>query len=188
MFLLSGQKGRDAMRTDPTIGVRDQTVLEYRHPRLQRISPYFRCLEGLPDAAAQRPVRWTPLAASLAAVLMSLDIGCTLGVRCRDALACMGVAFTRRRRTGKTYNGLLKALVRQSPAVLAKLKADLRRQALSAMAKVRKVHGWTLLAVDRSKEDLPRKPDLEQGVGGAAHGKGPHALVPAGCEGRPARP
>ena len=78
-------------------------------------------MNGMADSGAQRGVRWTPLAASLAAILMTLDPGCPLNIRCEDALACIATNFRRRRCVGKTYNGLVKALQRQAAAVLPRL-------------------------------------------------------------------
>jgi hypothetical protein len=178
MFLWSGQKGRDAMQTDSRIG-RGGSTGGYRHPLLQRINPYFACLRGLADPTARRSVRWTPPAAALAAVLMAFDPGCTLTVRCRDALACLGLDFTRRRRVGKTCNGLLKALVRQAPAILPLLKSSLRQQAQAMWEKIPRVAGWVLLAVDGSKEDLPRTRSLEEHFGIADNGRCPQALITA---------
>lgn len=146
---------------------------------MARISGSLECLAGLADPKAKRSVRWTPLAASLAAVLMALDPGCTLGVRCEDTLGCMSKDFTRRRRVGKTYNGLLKALERQSDVVLPVLKADLCARVLRALEMVPKVSGWTLLAVDGSKEDLPRTRDHEKFFGIADNGVRPQAFVTA---------
>lgn len=134
------------------------------------------------DPAAKRSVRWTPLAASLAAILMTLDPGCSLGIRCEDALACMASAFRRRCRVGKTYNGLVKALQRQAAAVLPRLKADLRRQAQTWLKRIPRTAGWMLLAVDGSKEALPRTRDHEKEFGIADNGKGPQAFVTAVVE------
>ena len=143
------------------------------------MSGNLECLAGLADPKARRSVRWTPLAASLAAVLMALDPGCTLSVRCEDTLGCMTKDFTRRRRVGKTYNGLLKALERQSDVVLPLLKADLRTRVGRALEMVPKVCGWTLLAVDGSKDDLPRTRDHEKVFGIADNGACPQAFVTA---------
>ncbi len=176
MFLLSGQKGKDAMLTDSRIG-RGSFVPEYRHPLVQKITPYLRCLHGLKDPAAKRSVRWTPWAVGVVGVLMSLDYGCSLTTRFQDALACLGVDRRRVPRTGQTYNGLLKAMVRQAPMILPRLKADLREQARAALAYVPRVHGWTLLAVDGSKEDLPRTQALEKRFGIADNGHTPQALM-----------
>ena len=176
--LLSGQKGRDAVKTDRSIGSARSASL-YRHPLVARISGFLVSLEALADPVARRKVRWTPLAAGLAAVLMTLDPGCPLGVRCEDALACMGTDFIRRRRVGRTYNGLVKALQRQAPFILPVLKADLRRQARARLDRIPRTGGWTLLAVDGSKEDLPRTRDHEREFGIADNGKSPQAFVTA---------
>jgi len=108
---------------------------------------------------------------------MALDPGCSLGERCADALACMASEPQRRRRVGKSYNGLVKALERQAPHVLPRLKADLRRQALTRLELIPRTSSWSLLAVDGSKEDLPRTRDQEREFGIADNGKGPQALV-----------
>jgi hypothetical protein len=181
MFLLSGQKGRDAMKSDPSIDA-GAAALQYRHPLLQRVSPYLRSLQGWPDPAARRRVRWTPLAAGLAAVLMVLDTGCCLAVRCQDALAGLHEDFHHGRRVGRSYNGLLKALVRQAGTVLPRLKADLRAQARAALAHVPRMQGWILLAVDGSKVELPRTRSLEGRFGIADNGHSPQALITAVVE------
>jgi len=175
MFLLSGQKGKDAMHTDSAIG-QGYSVVKYRHPLLQKINPYLRSLHGMQDPVAKRRVRWTPHTAALAAILMVLDVGCSLTVRFQDALACLGVDL-RGSRLGRSYNGLLKALVRQSSTVLSTLKTDLRCQTRAALDYIPRVQGWTLLAVDGSKEDLPRTRSQEKHFGIADNGKGPQALV-----------
>lgn len=131
----------------------------------------------MPDPKAARVVRWTPLAASTAAVLMALNAGTTLAARCEDALDCMGLDFTRRNRVGRTYNGLLKALERQAAGVLPILRADLRRKCEVAMKSIPLVSGWLLLAVDGSKEDLPRTVDHEKEFGIGDNGVFPQAFV-----------
>ena len=176
MFLLSGQKGRDAMQTDSRIGG-GRIVSEYRHPLLRKITPYFRCLHGLQDPASTRRVRWTPLTVALTATLMALDVGCSLAVRFQDALACLGIERRGLRPAGKTYNGLLKAMVRQASRVLPRLTADLREQAQGRLPYVPRVQGWTLLAVDGSKLDLPRTRGLEKHFGIADNGHVPQALM-----------
>ena len=178
MFCLSGQKGRDAMRTDYRIGG-GTSALNYRHPLVSRISSFFACLEDMPDPAVKRRVRWTPLAAGTAAVLMALDQGCPLHVRFEDARACMAMDFARRRRVGGTYNGLVKALERQAGSVLPAVKADLRRQGQERLDRLVGAANWLLLAVDGSKEDLPRTEDHEKVFGIADNGTVPQAYVTA---------
>lgn len=164
------------MRTDSEIGG-GTSALNYRHPLVFRISQFLRSLKDLPDPVARRRVRWTPLAASQAAVLMALDRGCTLRTRFEDAHACMATDFTRQKRVGKTYNGLLKALERQAEAVLPVLKEDLRRQVHNRLSRLPKTRDWLLLAVDGSKEELPRTKDHEKSFGIADNGKVPQALL-----------
>jgi len=149
----------------------------YRHPLLESLSPYLSCLANVEDPSS-REVRWTPQAASTAAVLMALCNSGTLKVRCEEALLCLAQDVGGRR-LGKTYNGLIQALARQSETVLPVLKADLRRQTKKALARIEKTWGWTLLAVDGSKADLPRTLSHERHFGIADNGKSPQAFITA---------
>ena len=128
IFLLSGQKGRDAMNSDSTIGGGSSTR-KYRHSLISCISLFLQCLESVADPSAKRCVRWTPQAASTAAVLMALDADTTLDGNFQNAYACMKGDYRGRCRTGQTYNGLLKALERQKDTVLPIVKTELRAQA-----------------------------------------------------------
>ncbi len=129
------------------------------------------------DPVATRRVWWTPFTAAMAALLMVLDRGCSLRVRFEDARACMITDFAPGRRAGGTYNGLVKALERQADTVLPRLKADLRRQVQRRLSRLRKRSKRVLLAVDGSKEDLPRTQDHEDVFGIADNGKVPQALM-----------
>ena len=151
MFLLSGQKGRDAMQTGCRIGG-GASALGYRHPSLSRISLFLQCLAGMADPAARRHVRWTPHAASTAAVLMALDADGPLQGRFEHARACLEDG---RCRPGTTYNGLLKALERQQDRVLPIVKTQLRAQVRRRLTRIDPTNPWILLAVDGSKEELP---------------------------------
>jgi hypothetical protein len=151
----------------------------YRHPLLSSISPYLESLPQMADPKARRKVRWTPVAAGTAAVLMALDPACALTVRCEDALECMGEDFRCQRRVGRTYNGLVKALDRQASAVLPVVKRDLRRRSREGLAAIRRTSGWILLAADGSKEELPRTVDHEKEFGIGDNGANPQALVTA---------
>jgi hypothetical protein len=83
---------------------------------------------------------------------------------------------------GKTYNGLVKAQLRQAERVLPLVKADLRRRARIALEKIEKTGGWTLLAVDGTKADLPRTLSHEKCFGIADNGKCPQAFITAVVE------
>ncbi len=176
MNCLSGQKGRDAMKTDCKVGG-GTSALDHRHPLISRISAFLKILQDMPDPAAKRSVQWTPFAAGVAAVLMALDRGCPLKERFDDAHACMSTDFVRCTRVGQTYNGLIKALERQAKAILPVLKKDLQRQVEVRLSRMRKTMKWLLLAVDGSKEDLPRTKDQEKVFGIADNGAVPQALM-----------
>jgi len=109
---------------------------------------------------------------------MSLSNTPTLKVRCEEALMCLS-GEAGGRRLGKTYNGLAKALVRQSETALPVMKTDLRRRAQAALLRIEKTCGWTLLAVDGSKADLPRTVSHEETFGIADNGKCPQAFITA---------
>jgi hypothetical protein len=165
------------MRTDQ-IGGRP-SALHYRHPLVSYISRFLDILEGMPEPKSKRWVWWTPFRAAMAAMLMVLDRGCSLGERFEDARACMAADFPRGKRAGGTYNGLLKALERQAGAVLPALKDELQRQARRRFSQLGEGKRWLLLAVDGSKADLPRTVDLERHFGIADNGATPQALLTA---------
>ena len=149
----------------------------YRHPLLSCITDFLSCLGELPDPGAACRVWWTPVRAALAAILMVLDRGGCLRVRFEDARACLAADFATGPRSGGTYNGLFKALERQADTVLPILKCDLRSQARRRLLRRRKSSKWILLAVDGSKEALPRTRDLEAFFGIADNGKAPQILM-----------
>jgi hypothetical protein len=148
----------------------------YRHPLLERISVYVRPLHGVPDPQATRRVRWTPLAVAMASILMALDGCATLGDRCREGLACLDTDFTRRRRVGRTYNGLQRAVERQAGTVPSLLKASLRAHVHAALQTIRRKDRWIILAADGSKEELPRTRSNEEEFGIGDNGAVPHAF------------
>ncbi len=176
MFCLSGQKGWDAMKTDRRVGG-GASAHGYRHPLLSCISVFMGGLSELADPSAKRRVRWTPQAASTAAVLMALDADPALTARFQHIRSCMDVDYRRWRRTGTTYNGLMKALERQHHTVLPLTKAKIRCHVQRRLRRVDPTGPWTLLAVDGSKEELPRTRDHEEVFGIADNGICPQALV-----------
>ena len=137
------------------------------------------CLVSVIDPSAKRRVRWTPQAASTAAVLMALDGERTLEGRFQHARRCMKYDYRARRRTGATYNGLLKALERQQDTVLPVVKSALRGHVQRRRRQIDPTGRWCLLAVDGSKEDLPRTQDHETVFGIADNGIYPQAFITA---------
>jgi hypothetical protein len=110
---------------------------------------------------------------------MGLDADDTLEGRFQHARACMKHDYRGRRRTGTTYNGLLKALERQQDTVLPIVKRELRQHVHRRGKRIDPTGRWSLLAVDGSKEDLPRTRDHEMVFGIADNGIGPQAFITA---------
>lgn len=169
------------MQTDSRIGG-GASAHVYRHPLLSCISVFLQCLATVADPSAKRRVRWTPLAASTAAVLMALDEDAALTGRFQHARSCMKGDYRRQRRTGKTYNGVMKALERQQHVVLPLVKTELRGQVRRRLQCVAPTEPWLLLAVDGSKEELPRTRDHEAVFGIADNGIFPQAFITAVVE------
>ena len=164
------------MKTDSRIGG-GSSARHYRHPLVHCINRFLECLRDTPDPTAKRKVWWTPFKAAVAAVLMALDRGCSLAVRFEDARACMATDFRRGPRAGGTYNGFVKALERHAEAILPRLRADLQRRGETRLSRLRKGSRWLVLAVDGSKEDLPRTRDHEKHFGIADNGASPQSLI-----------
>lgn len=164
------------MKTDSRIGGGSSAQI-YRHPLLSCISVFLQCLATVADPKAKRRVRWTPQAASTAAVLMAIDADASLTGRFQHARSCMRRDYRGRRRTGSTYNGLLKALERQQDTSLPIVKKKLREQVRQRWRRIDPVSPWLLLAVDGSKEELPRTRDHEKVFGIADNGVYPQAFM-----------
>lgn len=129
--------GRDAAR---------RTV--YRHSLLRVMSPLF-----APLAAGHG---WSALAVALCSVLMCWDAGPTLAQRFESALAVLDSGLPRRRRTGRTYQGFVKALSRRGGIALATLRGHLRTLTREAAGKHWRVGEFVPIGVDGSKFDAPR--------------------------------
>lgn len=169
------------MKTDSRIGG-GASALDYRHVLASSISVFLQCLATMVDPAARRRVHWTPQAASTAAVLMALDEDRTLSGRFQYVRSALKRNHRGRTRTGNTYNGLLKALERQQHVTLPRVKAELRGHVRKRLARIDPTSPWLLLAVDGSKEELPRTADHEKSFGIADNGIYPQALVTAVVE------
>jgi len=154
----------------------DHAASMYRHPLLAGLTKILSSLGAVHDPSPRR-VRWTPLLAGIAAVLMALDTGCVAGTRLADALACLGCVLRGRHRPPRTYNGLLKALCRQFLACFPALKNDLRRQVCEVISTAPCIGGWIILAVDGSKEDLPRTRSNTRAFGVGDNGAVPQAFI-----------
>jgi hypothetical protein len=139
-------------------------------------------LAEVSDPKAKRRVRWTPQKASTAAVLMALDEDAALRGRFQHARSCLQSDRRGPRRTATTYNGVMKALERQHQVTLPLMKRELRAQIRKRLVRIDPTGCWTLLAVDGSKEDLPRTGDHERTFGIADNGIYPQAFLTAVVE------
>ena len=99
---------------------------------------------------------WSPAATAIAGVLMSWDPAPTLTQRFESVLAVLDEALPRRRRTGRTYQGFVKAAARHADALLDQLTLHLRQQTRNAAAKHWRVGNFVPIAVDGSRFDAPR--------------------------------
>lgn len=129
--------GRDAAR----VGV-------YRHGLVLLITR----LLGLAHASGG----WSPPAMTLAALLMSWDAAPTLAQRFESVLAVLDRAMPRRRRTGRTYQGLVKALARHGDTLMTVLTLRLRERTAAVAGPRWRVGRFVPIGVDGSKFDAPR--------------------------------
>lgn len=142
-MLRASSGGRDAAR--PRSG-RRSTVDRHALVRLTiRSLPALACGTG-----------WSALSLALCSILMSWDAAPTLGQRFESARAVLDAALPRRRRTPRTYQGFIKAIMARGlglvPALAAHLRGLTRRAAGSAWSS----GGLVPIGVDGSKFDAPR--------------------------------
>ena len=156
--------GRDAAR----VGV-------YRHGLVRLIIE----LTGL-VAAPRGPGGargWSPLTMVLAGVLMSWHSATTLGQRFESVLNVLDRVLPRRKRTGRTYQGFVKAITRHSDALQGLLVQRLRTRTQQIAGKCWKVGRWVPIGVDGSKVDAPRT-IANEGLGMAGKDKcGPQMVL-----------
>jgi Transposase DDE domain len=99
---------------------------------------------------------WSPAAVAIAGVLMSWDPAPTLAQRFEAALGVLDAALPRRRRTGRTFQGLVKAMARHSHALLITLAPRLRACTRRAAGRHWRVGSFVPIGVDGSRFDAPR--------------------------------
>jgi hypothetical protein len=145
-------QAKEATMFTASLGGRDAARSSlYRHALVRAVTPL------LPALACGGG--WSGLALALAAILMSWDPAPTLGQRFESALAVLDAALPRRRRTGRTYQGWVKALAAHGGAVLRALVPHLRTLTEHAAGKHWRVGGeggFVPLGADGSKVDAPR--------------------------------
>lgn len=120
----------------------------YRHPLVNVIA---NTLALTPDGRG-----WSASTTAIAGVLMSWDPAPTLAQRFESVLDVLDHALPRRRRTGRTYQGFVKASERSSEALLDQLIPRLRERTRAAAGQHWRVGDFVPIAVDGSRFDAPR--------------------------------
>ena len=135
--------GRDAAR--PRSGHR---LAVYRHALVRLMIPQ---LPALPGAGG-----WSGLSLILCSILMSWDPAPTLAQRFESALGVLDAAMPRRRRTPRTYQGLIKALMARGLDLIPATADHLRTLTERAAARAWTIGGLIPVGVDASRIDAPR--------------------------------
>lgn len=131
-----------------SIGGRDAAHEVYRHSLVRVLTPLL--------APLRAGAGWSALSLALGAILMSWDAAPTLAQRFESARAVLDAALPRRRRTGRTYQGFVKALSLGSFAALRLLVPHLRERTTRAAGASWRVGAFVPIGVDGSKFDAPR--------------------------------
>lgn len=121
--------------------------------------------------------RWTPQRLAWVAAMMAWDEGQTLDARWEHAREVAG-GLHAHWTLGTSYSGFAAALVRESPRIIAGIKAKLR-EAMLALGSSRQTRcGWQAFAVDGSREEAPLTQANEEGLGCAGREKsGPQVFM-----------
>ena len=122
----------------------------------------------------RRDARWRPYPLVIAMVLMAWDSAGTILDRFGSVRSVLTAMFPSRRRVGKTYNGLSKAVLRWSDLLSEKIAGHLR----SAIKQIAAAHwtrqGFVAFAADGSRVECPRTEANEAALGcGGRKGTGP---------------
>jgi hypothetical protein len=101
--------------------------------------------------------RWSQRYLAIAMILLSWSPATSLADRFKQARGWLAAMFPGRVRPGKTYQGLIEAVLHRGPSLLHKLKQHLRQQVQSVAGQ----EHWTFkglvpLAVDGSKVECPK--------------------------------
>jgi len=120
----------------------------YRHALVRVVSPLL--------ASPAIGKGWSDFALVLAATLMSWDPAPTLAQRFEAVLAVLDAALPRRRRTGRTYQGFIKAFTPRSDALLGRLVPHLRTLSERAAGACWRIGEFIPIGADGTRIDAPR--------------------------------
>lgn len=137
------------MVSDSSVGVRaSRGGGVYRHALTGKISDAL----GL----AHSEHGWCDPTLALACVLMSWDAAPTLAQRFDSTLTLLDRVLPRRRRTGRTYQGFVKAWSARSDSLVRAFSTHLREQTRALAGTQWKLGCFVPIGVDGSKFDAPR--------------------------------
>lgn len=127
----------------------------HRHPLLTALNLFLdvRFFAGLPAPGLRR---WTLRTLLVMAIVMVLEPAEDLAGRFAAARRAVTPWRLSRRVVGKTYQGLIKALLKVAPRLLHALGPHLRSQIQGVAGPYWKMGKWVVLGVGGSKFDLPR--------------------------------
>ncbi len=123
--------------------------------------------------AKRRSPRWEIQPLLFMLLTMTWCCGDSLPERFETARAFYVACHEKRRRPGKTCQGLRDALERLPVPVLRTVAAAVRRQILVRLSDRLQTFGWIVLGCDGSRNECPRSKELEQRLGHAAKENSP---------------
>lgn len=127
--------------------------------------------------SVRRGTLWTPQRLTWVASMMAWDEGQTLDARWEHAREVAG-GLHAHWTLGTSYSGFAAALVRESPRLVAGIKAKFREAMLAMGGRHQTRCGWRAFAVDGSREEAPLTEANEDGLGCAGRKKcGPQVFM-----------
>ena len=134
-----------------------------------------------PRVFSHWPVRggtqWTPQRLTWVAAMMAWDEGQTLDSRWEHSREVAG-GLHAHWSLGTSYSGFAAALVRESPRIVAGIKAKFRQAMLAMGSRHQTRCGWRAFAVDGSRVEAPLTQANEDGLGCAGRKKtGPQVFL-----------
>lgn len=140
----------------------------------QELLGAFRIFHRLATPRAGRQRRWTASMLAVGMVLMAWGSEPTLAQRFEATVESLDELYPGRRRSGRTYQGFVRALGRVGPRLGRRMRARLRQAVRAAAAERWRLGPWVVMGVDGWRFDAPRTLANEQGLGcGGRSGSGP---------------
>lgn len=116
-------------------------------------------------------VRWSPKLILLCWIVMGWSVQGSLTDRFREGHELLDRVFFRRRRCGRTYQGLTQATERVGPGVFSHLWTCLRSTIPNRVGALWTWYGFHVFAVDGSRDDAPRTRRNEKALGKSGRDK-----------------